>query len=108
RGAHIRFIARHLPVYLREILDEKGHEFTLLDSISNDEEPNELPHAKWLGASQQQDASASIHVLSGDTWDWLVVDHYALDARWERMMRTVTKHILVIDDLADRTHDCDV
>jgi UDP-2,4-diacetamido-2,4,6-trideoxy-beta-L-altropyranose hydrolase len=37
-----------------------------------------------------------------------VVDHYALDARWESSMRNVVKKIMVIDDLADRLHDCDV
>jgi len=40
--------------------------------------------------------------------DWLVVDHYSLDHFWEKPMRPVVKKILVIDDLANRTHDCDV
>jgi UDP-2,4-diacetamido-2,4,6-trideoxy-beta-L-altropyranose hydrolase len=39
--------------------------------------------------------------------DWLVVDHYHLDRRWESLLRPTTRNILVIDDLADRTHDCD-
>jgi UDP-2,4-diacetamido-2,4,6-trideoxy-beta-L-altropyranose hydrolase len=38
----------------------------------------------------------------------LVVDHYALDARWERVLRPVVRRVFVIDDLADRPHDCDV
>lgn len=41
-------------------------------------------------------------------FDWLVVDHYRLDAAWERGMRHSAAHILVIDDLADRSHDCDL
>ncbi|MDB5801079.1 MAG: pseudaminic acid biosynthesis-associated protein PseG [Rhodocyclales bacterium] len=40
--------------------------------------------------------------------DWLVVDHYALDASWESAQRGNAKKILVIDDLADRPHDCDL
>jgi spore coat polysaccharide biosynthesis predicted glycosyltransferase SpsG len=40
--------------------------------------------------------------------DWLIVDHYGLDARWEIAMRTHNTPILVIDDLANRHHDCDV
>jgi UDP-2,4-diacetamido-2,4,6-trideoxy-beta-L-altropyranose hydrolase len=40
--------------------------------------------------------------------DWLVVDHYGLDARWEREQRAHARKILAIDDLADRHHDCDV
>jgi UDP-2,4-diacetamido-2,4,6-trideoxy-beta-L-altropyranose hydrolase len=40
--------------------------------------------------------------------DWLVVDHYALDRRWEKSLRPHTRRILAIDDLADRPHDCDL
>jgi UDP-2,4-diacetamido-2,4,6-trideoxy-beta-L-altropyranose hydrolase len=46
--------------------------------------------------------------LGAGTWDWLVVDHYALDHRFETPLRKVCKHIMAIDDLADRVHDCDV
>jgi UDP-2,4-diacetamido-2,4,6-trideoxy-beta-L-altropyranose hydrolase len=41
------------------------------------------------------------------TVDLLVVDHYALDAVWERVLRPAVHRILVIDDLADRPHDAD-
>jgi UDP-2,4-diacetamido-2,4,6-trideoxy-beta-L-altropyranose hydrolase len=40
--------------------------------------------------------------------DWLVVDHYALDIRWELAMRPRAKNIMAIDDLADRVHACDL
>ena len=40
--------------------------------------------------------------------DLLVVDHYGLDKDFEKSCRSLVKRILVIDDLADRDHDCDV
>ena len=40
--------------------------------------------------------------------DWLVVDHYVLDQCWENALRKLVKRIMVIDDLADRVHDCDI
>lgn len=40
--------------------------------------------------------------------DWLVVDHYGLDANFESAMRARAPRILAIDDLADRRHDCDL
>jgi UDP-2,4-diacetamido-2,4,6-trideoxy-beta-L-altropyranose hydrolase len=43
-----------------------------------------------------------------DGCDLLVVDNYALDATFERACRGWAKLILVVDDLADRRHDCDV
>jgi UDP-2,4-diacetamido-2,4,6-trideoxy-beta-L-altropyranose hydrolase len=108
RGAQIRFVSRHLPEHLREMLAAKGHEFIPLDSNSNEAMPGDLAHAHWLGTSQQADAQDSIQVLSDQFWDCLVVDHYALDQRWESNLRASVGRILVIDDLADRIHDCDL
>lgn len=106
RGAQVRFISRHLPEHLRSMLATKGHEFALLDNAQNDATLDELAHAHWLGVSQALDAADSIRALSDGTWDWLIVDHYALDFRWESMLRQAAKKILVIDDIADRQHDC--
>jgi UDP-2,4-diacetamido-2,4,6-trideoxy-beta-L-altropyranose hydrolase len=39
--------------------------------------------------------------------DWLVVDHYGLGSEWEAAARSA-RRVLVIDDLADRAHDCDI
>jgi UDP-2,4-diacetamido-2,4,6-trideoxy-beta-L-altropyranose hydrolase len=58
---------------------------------------------------QEEDARACATQLLGDApADWLVVDHYGLDARWERAMAPYTRHLMVIDDLANRDHDCDI
>jgi UDP-2,4-diacetamido-2,4,6-trideoxy-beta-L-altropyranose hydrolase len=108
RGDHVRFVCRHLPDYLRNELNEKGYEFRLLNSELNDSLTDELAHSGWLGVNQSQDAADSIRVLSDQVWDWLIVDHYALDACWESMLRQVSTKILVIDDIADRQHDCDI
>lgn len=40
--------------------------------------------------------------------DWLVVDHYGLDVAYEKQARSWARHILAIDDLADRAHDADI
>jgi UDP-2,4-diacetamido-2,4,6-trideoxy-beta-L-altropyranose hydrolase len=41
-------------------------------------------------------------------FDWVVVDHYALGASWEREMRSGITKVMSIDDLADRAHHCDI
>ncbi len=40
--------------------------------------------------------------------DWLVVDHYGLDQRWERAIRPWCERVLAIDDLANRPHDANL
>lgn len=108
RGAQIRFISRHLPEHLRGMLAAKGYEFMLLNSSPSEAISDGLSHAHWLDTSQHADAQDTVQALSDQIWDWLVVDHYALDARWESVLRQAAKNILVIDDIADRIHDCDV
>ena len=108
QGAEIRFVSRCLPTHLRDMLATKSMQFVALDSETSEATDGDLAHAQWLGTSQAQDAQATIQALAGQQWDWLVVDHYALDARWESMLKQSAKSILVIDDIADRQHDCDV
>ncbi len=108
RGAEIRFICRYLPDYLQDSLRKSGYEFKLLTSVSTEVVEGDLVHSSWLGTCQHIDAQDSVHALSDSKWDWLIVDHYALDAQWESAVRAVSKKILVIDDIADRLHDCDL
>lgn len=107
RGADSCFVSRHMPKYLRDMLAAKEHGFKLLNSSQNATIAGDLAHAEWLGTTQEADAQDAIHALSHQSWDWLVVDHYALDACWESALRQTAGRILVIDDIADRQHDCD-
>ena len=38
----------------------------------------------------------------------IIADHYGLDINDEKPWREFARHIVVLDDLADRQHDCDV
>lgn len=116
RGAHIRFVSRGLPRHLHEMLAERGVACMHLNEGEGDVGASgdardagcQLAHAAWLGTSQAYDARCTAQALEGQTWDWLIVDHYALDQRWEAAMRGTAHRIMAIDDLADRQHDCDV
>ncbi len=68
----------------------------------------QLAHSHWLGATQTQDAKACASILAAQRPDWLIVDHYAIDARWERALAPHYLKLMVIDDLADRSHACDL
>ena len=107
-GGRVRFVSRHMTPHLRAMLTDHGHELTLLGTPSGPGKTDELAHAQWLGTSQAQDAQDTIQALSDRYWDWLIVDHYALDARWESRLRGAARNIGVIDDIADRRHDCDI
>ena len=107
-GAHIFFVARDLPLHLQQMLSERNISYRALPKIEAAHNMDELPHATWLQTSQTHDAEQTLAALGAGSWDWLVVDHYALDHRFETPLRAIARRVLVIDDLADREHDCDV
>ena len=63
-------------------------------------------YARWIGASWQEDAVQTKQIVDDFRSDWIVVDHYGLDARWENWVSAGTVQILVIDDLNNRHHSC--
>jgi UDP-2,4-diacetamido-2,4,6-trideoxy-beta-L-altropyranose hydrolase len=107
-GMEVCFISRHLPQHLGDMLTDSGHSYKKLAPVTETTAPQETSYSNWLGTSQLADAHQTSSALAEEEWDWLIVDHYALDARWETIIRPRVKHILVIDDIADRPHDCDV
>ncbi len=110
RGAKIHFICRNLIAPMRSALIERGFQISQIGTELDPPTSGEGSglYETWLGTHQHIDATQSIAVLAGRTWDWLIVDHYALDAEWERAMKRAVLKIAVIDDLFDRSHDCDL
>lgn len=112
RGAECHFICRKHEGDLLKIIKQQGHQVHELslecESESQIKNQAELAHAAWLGTTQDHDAALCISILQEQKVDWLIVDHYALDIRWEEKLRLYCKNLMVIDDLADRQHDCDI
>jgi UDP-2,4-diacetamido-2,4,6-trideoxy-beta-L-altropyranose hydrolase len=55
------------------------------------------------GLEWRDDAEQTLARLAPVTGTaWMVVDHYRLDARWQRAARSAGWRVLVVDDLADR------
>jgi UDP-2,4-diacetamido-2,4,6-trideoxy-beta-L-altropyranose hydrolase len=109
RGARCRFVCRHVPDTFAATILSRGHELERLRASGGSGSHQGRPVTEsWLGVGQEEDARQTLAALGGRRCDWLVVDHYALDLDWESKLRSATRHILAIDDLADRKHDCDV
>jgi len=102
RGAEIEFVCRAHPGNLNDLIRRAG--FVVREiSVAATEDSKRSPDA-----SQQEDADATIGAVQGKRFDWLIVDHYGLDQTWESRMRLHARKLMVIDDLADRRHDCDL
>jgi len=111
-GAKVQFVCREHDGNLCDLIERKGFSVRLLAIQTGrvDKEDHPLAHTEWLGAGWRQDAEQTLDFirLLGAKPEWLIVDHYAIDQRWHKKLRSYVKNIFVIDDLADRPLDCDM
>ncbi len=108
-GISSRFVTREHEGNLASLIESRGHTVSLLPAPKVDFKGSGTPaNAGWLGAPWEVDAHETAAALSGGKLEWLIVDHYGIDRRWESALRGTAKRLMVIDDLADRAHDCDL
>ena len=94
-------IVKHISSFdhnVKKLISEDGRKVT----------DNATPYGDWLPVSQIQDANETVEVICELDPDWIIVDHYALDATWLSIVEKSNAKILVIDDLGDRELICDV
>ncbi len=113
-GAKCHFICREYPGNLITSIFQRGFTVSVLPVATDTSVTNEVSvetqsnYAAWLGADWAKDAAQATIGIGATEVDWLIVDHYAIDARWEQALRPMCRKLMVIDDLADRPHDCDL
>tara|TARA_B100000519_G_scaffold191899_1_gene192771 strand:+ start:1171 stop:2259 length:1089 start_codon:yes stop_codon:yes gene_type:complete len=111
-GSDITFISRAHEGNLNGLISDNGMKVAELSPPASRSAPvgnaGSDDYAEWLGVTQEQDARESINALGKTIPDWLIVDHYGLDESWEKTIRPHVKNIMVIDDQANREHDCDL
>lgn len=108
-NASCLFICREHSGNLIRLIRDKGYPVLALPNTQSAlNGSNSLAHSAWLGSTQEEDASACREALENLEPDWIIVDHYSLDSTWERVVKPLGRKLMVIDDLADRSHECDL
>lgn len=106
--ANVEFICRELEGNIIDIIEGKGFVVNKLPKPEHGEDKL-TGYAKWLEVKWEIDAEETKKILkSKSNIDLLIIDHYAIDRKWESRLRSYTKRIMVIDDLANREHDTDI
>nr|WP_313092880.1 UDP-2,4-diacetamido-2,4,6-trideoxy-beta-L-altropyranose hydrolase [Moraxella sp. CTOTU48268] len=106
----ISFICRHHDGHLADLIAQKGFAVQLLAKSKTADFIKQHAHSEWLGASESDDFAECQPILQVLKPDWLIIDHYAIGENWEQQAKRLLPNlkILAIDDLADRTHDCEI
>ena len=84
-GITSHFLCKDLPGFDTTLITQQHHEMTLL--------PSDITWRQFYRL-----------LLTLGQFDWLIVDHYQLDQRWERAVGALLPQQLIIDDLANRDH----
>ena len=109
-GALCSFICRALEGNLNHLVAAEGFSLKELarpGAGAKTTYENEPYHSSWREVDWEVDAAETLSVLSALKPQWLVVDHYGLWYDWQVAVGSGCK-IMVIDDLADRNHHCDL
>lgn len=112
QGHECFFICREHKGHFGDVITSRGYSLTLLpapiDIIPKQKSSAPNDYKLWLGVPWQEDAKQTLDEISLLKPDWVVVDHYALDIKWEDTISSAVNKIMVIDDLANRYHACNV
>ncbi|MFJ6264932.1 UDP-2,4-diacetamido-2,4,6-trideoxy-beta-L-altropyranose hydrolase [Lysinibacillus xylanilyticus] len=100
-GKTIAFICRRAEGNCIDLIEQQGFYVYKLPTCEG---------SLWTYVSEQweTDAKGTIEILQQHYVKKLIVDHYSIDVKWELAIRPFTKKIMIIDDLANRQHDCDI
>lgn len=105
KGARIGFCCRPFDGNLIDFIATEFPVHRLSSVESHGEDPDE---SRWLGVSQNRDASETISLIQQHGYNAVLVDHYSIDSNWESEIKPLVGCLTVIDDLANRPHQADV
>lgn len=104
RDAEITFISHHFPGNLNHLIIENDFTLLVLPYLVTTADQ----HVAFIENNWELDAHHTKNLIRQyPNIDYLVVDHYALEERWEKVVNGNVQHVIVIDDLANRKHYCD-
>jgi UDP-2,4-diacetamido-2,4,6-trideoxy-beta-L-altropyranose hydrolase len=107
-GVNVEFICRKHEGNLIDKIRSNGFNTFELELLEDNKVDNKLFYSHWLGSTQQQDAKDCLSVLQLGKVHLLIVDHYGIDEDWQQDLKAYYDKLMVIDDLADRKHQCDI
>lgn len=108
RGAACTFLSSEMPAALAARIRAGGHRLVEIEPQTEAAQGTDWELEGLPSEAQAADASRTVAAFGGGQAEWLVLDHYRLGAAWQREVRRHCDRILVVDDLANRAHDCDL
>ncbi|SUP56595.1 UDP-2,4-diacetamido-2,4,6-trideoxy-beta-L-altropyranose hydrolase [Vibrio vulnificus] len=115
RGHELVFISRQLKGNLIELVKANFWVIELPTPNVLFTSTNHCEHSDWLEVAYKEEIAQSFEAIQSylkvkgrSQLDWLVIDHYAIEQQFQVALSPLYKHVLQVDDLADRPHAVDL
>lgn len=104
----ITFISNQLPRHFSKTIKKNNFKIIKIDGYSYIQ--GEKLGRKIKTQLIQKDLIQTKKIIEKNkkSSNWLIIDHYGIDHIWEKKFRKNVEKIIVIDDLANRKHNCDI
>jgi spore coat polysaccharide biosynthesis predicted glycosyltransferase SpsG len=86
-------------------IKDANHELILLDYNI---EPIINDYKTWIGKKYDEEINEFCNILQNNKYDNILIDHYGIDYILENEVKKYCKKIIVISDIFDYTHNCDI
>lgn len=116
KGFNCFFICRNDPGNLISEITKRDFSVTVISALPATKVNSRVK--EFIGDSANEisqinlerfnDAIQTANSIVDKEIDCLVVDHYGLDVHWESLMQPFCRRLVVIDDLINREHICDL
>ena len=106
-GLKSLFVCIDIDPYFLTIIEKNSHKCLNFDFQNKISFKSEFLD-NFLNYDWYKDSQFTIKIINELKTEWVIIDNYLLDFKWENLVRKYTKNIMAIDDLANRKHNCDI
>lgn len=110
KNVNVEFISRPHSGNLIALIEQQGFTVQQLPELAKISATVKLQgYTSWLGCTEKEDAddTKSLLLKSCTPAEVLIVDHYGLGSLYTQTLEPYFQHRMVIDDLANRHHECE-
>lgn len=105
-GWYVTFAMINFDKNMCDLVNQHGFKLLLLSLGNNQIDPSN--EKSWLSREQIEDAKEFCDCINGEHYDLCIIDHYSIDYVWQDHIHKIIPCLVMIDDLANRTHRCEI